>query len=473
MKNFVFSILILPAILLSREVDGEIALILKNEESCLLNNESLQKKDFVRISHKLFENQKHNLGEFIKQMKDEIVEELSHISNINNNKLKNKIASLLKNSNIKDDARKREFNAEANLSVINNMNPSGKTNPSELVYKKPQYDSCPEVSEKAKHFSLGVEFLYWQALSAGNLEYAFVKDFPVYQTNLVGESTIADGLAGEVASASFNWKPGVRACFSYETALDSFELFAEYTYYNTHGENSITASPIANTTQTNQVAIKSVFPTNFTSALIIPAKANSKIRLNYQLGDLMLAKHLAASQNFSLDIKGGLEGAWLDQHWKVSISDSSNQSAITSLMWRFWGIGPGIGVDCNWHFTKQFSLFIDLAASLLYGHHKDSLVTKCSSGNINNLYQNIHPTGGRVAPHGKLSLGFYWDCEWKDCLFKLFAAYEINSWANIAEIYQFHDIGLSGSQVFADALYSVKSYLFNIQGVNIGINFSF
>jgi hypothetical protein len=70
-----------------------------------------------------------------------------------------------------------------------------------------------------KSFVFDAEFLYWKVYEGNSLDFAFYKDFPVYKSAAAGP---ADGLTGQDYDGNtFEWKPGFRLQFNYQTSHDS------------------------------------------------------------------------------------------------------------------------------------------------------------------------------------------------------------------------------------------------------------
>lgn len=319
-------------------------------------------------------------------------------------------------------------------------------------------------------FFFGAEFLYWTVKEGSSLQYAFNKDFPTYQQT--GQQPM-DGLAGRAKKAEFEWEPAFRVNAGYQFARDSWELFAEYTYFHTDGTQH-THRPNNNTLQGTSLLgqAASVFPTAFFNIpLQVPQKYSSHIRFTENVLDLKVRKHFAPAKYFGVGFSAGYEGAWLDQHWKMRVIGTAFQMATNKLTWKFGGAGPSIGLDFDWYFVKDFALFLDGMASVLYGYHKNHIKTLASSGLIVPTYQNAFGRDHRFVTHTALKMGLSWDYMWSQKFFQLYAAYEINTWFHLQEAYHYNDN--SDNTTGIDLSYSTESDPVCTHGLTVGFEFHF
>lgn len=320
-------------------------------------------------------------------------------------------------------------------------------------------------------FFFGAEFLYWTVKEGSTLQYAYRKNFPVFQVG--PQDGAAMGLAGRAQKANFNWDPGFRLKAGYQFGHDNWQLFAEYTWFHARGRNT-SKKPAGFATQDDNELIPVLavtFPTIFTSFV---NEVKSHIRFTENILDLKVERFVGLSKYLVLGFNAGYEGAWIAQHWKLMALSNPvfAQHTLTKENWHFSGAGPLIGVDSDWYLTKNFTLYFNGMGSILYGFYDHFVETLPSTGVVNNILQRAHSKNHHFVPHTTLEIGLDWDYRFgRRSSVNFYAGYEINSWFNLEEVYHFDDNGtmIPG----ADLAYSVEKNVLNTHGLTVGVEFHF
>ena len=231
-------------------------------------------------------------------------------------------------------------------------------------------------------FFLTLEILYWH-MKVGGTEYAYTSD-------VHPETNLAIPIKGRAKHNEFGWDWGLKAGLGYHLPHDSWDLFARYTWYESD-----------DTDQTSQHFPSTVIP----DRVVFPQsseRAKSNFDADYQNVDVELARSYFMSSQLSLRPHIGIKTSWIDLDQIVAYSFPVNSNfpgfQFKSKDYnRFWGIGPRIGVDSNWHLGYGFSFFGEVSTALLYGYFKvkrkefyPTGVFFENGGNIYNLDNKFH-----------------------------------------------------------------------------------
>lgn len=263
------------------------------------------------------------------------------------------------------------------------------------------------------------QYLLWRVIE-GETDYA-VKggplEFPPGQVDM--------NAIGNLKTAEFDWSSGVRVGLGWRFTPYKWELEGNYTYYSTSGSNSV-SRPLLQ-------GLNSTFPASTSGPLV---RAKSHIELDYQMGNLFLAKRFILDDYLIMRGLLGVTGGYLEQDWTIhylsdrpSIWDRNN---TTHSDWSYWGIGLRSGFEWDWFFGKGFSLFGGFNFSILYGQYKNHLRDEIFPQNDSPFnVQNTHLSEKRIIPHYELSLGPRYERMFENWGFSLYALYELNIFQNL------------------------------------------
>lgn len=178
---------------------------------------------------------------------------------------------------------------------------------------------------------------------------------------------------GKVKNASYDWDWGFRVGVGYNLPHDGWDVFANWTHFNTRSETNHTAEPgfVFFPTQ--------ALPGPPATGLDFVTVANSRIHLNMNLADLEVGREFFVSKWLILRPFGGGRGAWLHRTLKVrykggDLALGQKLNDENKTRWRSGGIRGGL--DSQFGLGSGFSFFGQMALSLLYGKEKASFTEK-------------------------------------------------------------------------------------------------
>lgn len=208
-------------------------------------------------------------------------------------------------------------------------------------------------------------------------------------------SSILDPLTGEVKRADFCWYWGLRAELGYRLPHDHWDVVANYTWFHDKSDKSV-VSPIGGT-------IVPLIPAY--SAFEQGASANITWHVLYQNLDIDLRKSYFLNRHFSVSPFFGMRNTWLDQHYLANYANPEGLQSIEVLAKQnFWGIGPLVGFNSEWHFTSQWWIFGSFIGAILASdYHITSSVSEDQSPQ-----DGIRAITNRLSPTVQGALGFGW-----------------------------------------------------------------
>jgi Legionella pneumophila major outer membrane protein precursor len=250
----------------------------------------------------------------------------------------------------------------------------------------------PVVQNGADFFFQG-SALYWQASESG-LDYAMT-----WRNNIPTDGASPDfGGKGTLHHPKFKWDWGFKLGTGYNMAHDGWDLFLDWTRFHTQKQNahcgnncpgsSSSVTPFIPGDNPSSVVYPLLFPAN-----MIPGPTDTDSCCNENIGpgylacmdwrvrldmiDLELGREFFVSKWLTLRPHAGLRDAWINQRGSVHyqgniISETTAADFAIALKNNFWGIGPRAGIDGQWGLCRGFSLYSELAASLLLGYFKIS-----------------------------------------------------------------------------------------------------
>lgn len=258
------------------------------------------------------------------------------------------------------------FLAAASLLGISLANPlhglteSGAINPSSsacCIPVMPNYVVGPR-AERCYTLDVSGEFLYWEC-SLLNLDYVVTGrgvpgGAPPGTTERVNVPS-----PGTSFFPDFKFTPGFRvgaaAYFGEESR--GYDISFKYTLFNTNANNhfdrskdlQISANPILWVTAAN-------------AANTTLSNASIHFNASFDIYDLSSGYTFDIQPNFYIHPFAGLTGYTVEGKLKVeydftSGASTQQQIGIQNSRNKVWGIGPEVGFDSNWSFTKNFSIF--------------------------------------------------------------------------------------------------------------------
>lgn len=256
---------------------------------------------------------------------------------------------------------------------------------------------------------LTFDVLYWHA-KVGGTKFAYSDQDPRGQLPIKGR-------AKEVG---FEWDWGLKAGLGYNFEHDGWDLRGEYTWFDSSGSDSttsgITDSIVPLRGSSKIVANES---TSIDNEFLYCTSAKSQYDFDYSAIDFELGRSYFISRNLSFRPHWGLKTAWIDQKQLTRYSGGDiNPSTPTQLGLEgntihikdecdFWGLGPRVGLDSKWHLGYGFSIFGDVAGSLLFGYFDVEHKEHYSQFHDNRI--KISANRHAFSPSAQMQLGLRYD----------------------------------------------------------------
>ena len=283
--------------------------------------------------------------------------------------------------------------------------------------------SAPNAYGAAMEF----EFLWWSAQNNG-----FIVAYNQKNSDFVTPAEPGD--SGSVLRLHPEWDPGFRFGIGYNSVYDRWDLFANWTWYANH--------------TTRDDAATGSFPQGFYTVNpdYSPADADpfdyGLLHGSWQLWhnsvDLELGRAFYITQKLSLRPHWGVRGAWLRQKFLSRFTDPRHDTSSYRDEYHykndFWGVGPRLGLNTDYHIGMGFSVIGRGAASLLYGQSKAEIFekTQFAEDSATELAVKMEDYLTQLAPAFQLYLGLGWEaCVQSDrVFFGIDAGWETNYYGN-------------------------------------------
>ena len=285
---------------------------------------------------------------------------------------------------------------------------------------------------------LTLDFLYWSAQNRG---------FPWGAKN--NDNTTSLPTDTSTLHINTDWDPGFKLGIGWDTLHDYWDILAKWNYYYNHSKDSASA-PDAILDPAGTGPFGGIFSFAGFNAGVVYKDSKVQWRLKYNMFDLEIGRVFYISNNLSLRTHAGARGGWLNQVFRISYSDALLEGPGNLLRDDvfhanndFWGIGPRVGIDGDWHLGSGFSVFGNIAAALLYGkfnlHEKERFLLGANwpdfphlvPGIFNDLV-GIKHSFTELTPNIQLLIGLAWSkCFNSDkTFFSIKAGWETNYWWN-------------------------------------------
>lgn len=211
---------------------------------------------------------------------------------------------------------------------------------------------------------------------------------------------------GHIKNAKYDWSWGFRVGAGYNMPHDGWDLFLNWTWFHCHNHHTTNAGTGEFLFGTLQIPNGSA--TNFQAT---SAGTHQHLRLN--LLDLEMGREFFVSKWLTVRPHVGLRGAWIRRHFEVEYAGGTAlgvNELENEFHARYRGVGLRSGFDTQWGLGSGWSIFGQMAFSLLYGRHQM------------NTEENLEAPSGATTLRGKvrnrltmvramtdLALGLRWD----------------------------------------------------------------
>lgn len=256
--------------------------------------------------------------------------------------------------------------------------------------------NCP------KDFYFNVSGLLMQAKQDG-MEFGLADSTGQIPPSSAG--TINHGRMEGFSSGNHDWdfQPGMRVGAGFYLDHDAWNLDFTWTWLN------ITDYKHANEVTGGGSIIPLLALGVGTPANMVGGRSSATWGTSYNTFDIKLAKPYYVSRYFIVSPHFGVRGGWIDQHFSVDYagSNADGLGADRNIFHSdndFWGVGVRTGLESSWILGKGWSLFGNVAASMLAGKFEvDQSYTVSTTQGYNidhDYYQNV--------PNFELALGVEW-----------------------------------------------------------------
>jgi hypothetical protein len=226
--------------------------------------------------------------------------------------------------------------------------------------------------EEGHGFMFNFEVFYAHARPAGT-EFCYTDDSnsPLLPIN------------GSVKDIDFSWDWGFKVGLGYNLDHDNWDIMFEYTYFDTSGSRGVDPG-------TNSITVPLVgwcgIPEGAGGDEFFTFSDNAKAQasLDFDVVDVELGRNYFVSKKLAFRPFLSLESAWvkLSKEARFTGGAPSNSPEMGFELGdatiyvkdrsNFWGLGPRMGTDTQWHLGNGFSIFGDISAALLFGRFKVS-----------------------------------------------------------------------------------------------------
>ena len=250
-------------------------------------------------------------------------------------------------------------------------------------------------------FNIFGSFIYWYA-AQDDMDIAHVPPEPTLLPTVVHGAT--------VLYQNFNYEPGFKVGFGFNTDYDSWAFRAEYIWLHETQSTSPTAAPPLPSGDPALWSESDWFFSDTTDSFI-----SSNWRLKLDMVDAVMTRPFYQGTRLTVSPFGGLRGLWLRQ--KLTITGTSAfAETVNSVNLRStsWAVGPATGVGGHWLLGGGFRFEGNATASLLYTRYtKISAQENHSAASL--PYSSSVKGLNAVRPIAQLNVGLGWGTYFHGC----------------------------------------------------------
>lgn len=124
---------------------------------------------------------------------------------------------------------------------------------------------------------------------------------------------------------------------------------------------------------------------------------HANLKINFTTMDFLISRDFWYNCKFSYAPYMGLRAAWIDQKLNTRLSGSHIVNGVVQdLIFSdfhnkecFWGVGPEIGIELDWHIIDDFTIFANVDIALLYGRFRTKFDDLESVGPVKTTIMHI------------------------------------------------------------------------------------
>ncbi len=158
---------------------------------------------------------------------------------------------------------------------------------------------------------------------------------------------------------AFGMEPGFKFGVGYEHGHDAWQVNASFEWLTSQGlvNNDVLTPAVINVTLDDNTG-------NYQNV-------KSRLDIDYFLLDVYLSRGSFISKKYAFEPVAGFKASWIYYHTDTDFTKSatlnSNQTKLYVSDVDFWGVGPMIGLNGNYHMCAGWSIFALSDASILLG----------------------------------------------------------------------------------------------------------
>ncbi len=216
--------------------------------------------------------------------------------------------------------------------------------------------------------------------------------------NANGESFVN----GHVNNLNYDWNWGFRVGAGYNLPHDGWDMLLNWTWFKTHAHRHTEAEGA-------QYVAGSKEYESGPNANFHATKAHSHAHLHMNLVDFEMGREFFVSKWLTVRPHVGARGSWISRHTQAEFEGGSLGSTELqdSFRCRFRGGGLRGGLDSQWGLGSGWSIFGQMAFSLIYGRQKVSFNQEDETTEVEQAFARDRWTNVRGITD--LGLGLRWD----------------------------------------------------------------
>jgi len=265
--------------------------------------------------------------------------------------------------------------------------------------------------------ALEFDILYWRAQNPGFSCIGYEQKNPyIYrpssraaqiagiEPNAISSNQYLFDVGSEIRLES-RWDPGFRIGTGWNTDFDRWDVFVDWTWYKSHPSESKERKDLIFPTLLGFLPV-SWAPTTTTTF----SSFSASWRILHNAADLELGRAYYMTKAFSLRIHCGLRGSWINQKAKNSFLNPILPTTIlTQTKNNFWGIGPRIGINGQWHIAESdWSVLGKASTSLLMGKTRARFQVTGIQPSLTLPLEDFKDNLDLFAPNFQIFLGVDW-----------------------------------------------------------------
>jgi len=288
----------------------------------------------------------------------------------------------------------------------------------------------PKVTSGAD-FYLTADFIYWKTMQEGT-------HYTTTNASTPPNDPLANNPKGKSKVVGYSWNPGFKVGIGLNLCHGDWDVFAQYTWLRPKNSESSSGPIVSFDFFANTSSIKT-------------KRVAAKWKLDFDVIDVELGRNFYLNHTLTMRPFIGLKGTWQD--YKETIVTSREDYSLESDFGGFAvpvsgpqtdthssnisGIGFRGGLNLAWYMSKNWSIFGNLAWSILSTKYSDLKYTSeiaNVSTNTKTVTDNVKRTNGNYTNKfvGETEIGLRWELWFSnnDYHFSVQAGWEQQTWIN-------------------------------------------